>query len=134
MDQVELLTAIIEASVALLGFSGLVVALGRRASGEWSPVEKLRLINLLGTGVILLGCTLLALTLLSAGLSHAVVWALSSVAWASTYLPCWRQVAPLPLLTKYWCKGTRRKRICSTKLYREVGTPCAISAILWQRC
>jgi hypothetical protein len=35
MEPVELLTAIIEASVALLGFSGLVVALGRRASGEW---------------------------------------------------------------------------------------------------
>jgi hypothetical protein len=87
MDQVELLTAIIEASVALIGFSGLVVALGRRASGEWSPVEKLRLINLLGTGVILLGCTLLALTLLSAGLSHAVVWALSSVAWVVLVLP-----------------------------------------------
>jgi hypothetical protein len=34
MDQVELLTAIIEASVALIGFSGLVIALGRRSSGE----------------------------------------------------------------------------------------------------
>jgi hypothetical protein len=81
MEPVELLTAIIEASVALLGFSGLVIALGRRASGEWSPVEKLRLRLLLGIGVILLACTLLALTLLSAELSHAVVWASSSVAW-----------------------------------------------------
>jgi hypothetical protein len=91
MEPVELLTAIIEASIALLGFSGLVIALGRRASGEWSLVEKLRLVNLLGTGVILLGCTLLALTLhsalLSAGLSHAVVWALSSVAWVVLVLP-----------------------------------------------
>jgi hypothetical protein len=87
MDQVELLTAIIEASVALLGFSGLVIALGRRSSGEWSPVEKLRLINLLGTGVMLLGCTLLALTLLSAGLSQDVVWALSSVGWVVIFPP-----------------------------------------------
>ena len=87
MDQVELLTAIIEASIALIGFSGLVVALGRRASGEWSPAEKLRLRLLLGIGVILLACTLLALTLLSAGLSHAAVWALSSVAWVVLVLP-----------------------------------------------
>jgi hypothetical protein len=87
MEPVELLTAIIEASVALLGFSGLVVALGRRASGEWSPAEKLRLVNLLATGVILLGCTLLALTLLSAGLLHAVVWTLSSVAWVALVPP-----------------------------------------------
>jgi len=87
MDQVELLTAIIEASVALLGFSGLVIALGRRSSGEWSPVEKLRLFNLLGTGVMLLGCTLLALTLFSAGLSQDVVWALSSVAWVVIFPP-----------------------------------------------
>ena len=87
MDQVELLTAIIEASVALIGFSGLVIALGRRASGEWSPAEKLRLRLLLGIGVILLACTLLALTLLSAELSHAVVWALSSVALVVLVLP-----------------------------------------------
>jgi hypothetical protein len=87
MDAVELLTAIIEASIALIGFSGLVIALGRRSSGEWLPVEKLRLGLLLGVGVILLGCTLLALTLLSAGLSHAVVWAMSSVAFAALVLP-----------------------------------------------
>ena len=87
MEPVELLTAIIEASVALIGFSGLVVALGRRASGEWSPVEKIRLINLLAGGVILLACTLLALTLLSSGLSHAVVWTLASVAFTVLVLP-----------------------------------------------
>jgi hypothetical protein len=87
MESVELLTAMIEASVALLGFSGLVIALGRRSSGEWSPVEKLRLRLLLGVGVILLGCTLLALILLSAGLSDAVAWTFSSVAWVALVLP-----------------------------------------------
>ena len=87
MDPVELLTAIIEASVALIGFSGLVIALGRRSSGEWSAVEKLRLGLLLGIGVILLGCTLLALTLLSAGLSHAAMWSSSSIAWVVLVLP-----------------------------------------------
>jgi hypothetical protein len=87
MERVELLTAIIEASVALIGFSGLVIALGRRSSGEWSAAEKLRLSALLGAGVIVLGCTLLALTLLSSGLSHVMVWTLSSVAWAVLVVP-----------------------------------------------
>jgi hypothetical protein len=87
MDQVELLTALIEPSIALLGFSGLVAALGRRSSGEWSPVEKLRLINLLAMGVTVLACALLALTLLSAGLSQTAVCPLSSVAWVVLVLP-----------------------------------------------
>jgi hypothetical protein len=87
VDQVEILTAIIEASIALLGFSGLVIVLGRHASGEWLPIEKLRLSMLLGSGVILLACTLLGLTLLSAGLSHFAVWSLSGLAWTVLVVP-----------------------------------------------
>ena len=87
MDQVELLTAIIEASIALIGFSGLVIVLGRRSSGEWSAADKTRLTVLLATGFILLACTLMALILLSAGLSHTIVWALSSVVWVVLVIP-----------------------------------------------
>jgi hypothetical protein len=87
MDQVELLTAIIEASIGLIGFSGLVIALGRRASGEWSPGDKLRLVNLLATGVIVLACTLVSLILLSAGVPQTTAWASSSVAWVILVLP-----------------------------------------------
>ncbi len=87
MEPVELLTAIIEASIALVGFSGLVIVLGRRSSGEWSALDKQRLTLLLGIGFILLACTLIALILLSAGLSHAVVWALSSVVWIVLVIP-----------------------------------------------
>jgi hypothetical protein len=87
VDQVEILTAMIEASIALLGFSGLVIILGRHASGEWLPIEKLRLSMLLGIGVILLASTLLALTLLSAGLSHSAVWSLSGVVWVFLVVP-----------------------------------------------
>ena len=87
MDQVELLTAIIEASVALIGFSGLVIALGRRSSGEWSVIDKTRFTNLLTTGFISLACALIALILLSAGLSHAIVWSSSSVVWVVLVMP-----------------------------------------------
>jgi hypothetical protein len=113
MDPIELLTAIIEASIALIGFSGLVVVLGRRASGEWAPRDKDRLIILLGIGFILLACTLVALVLLSAGISHARVWALSSVLWVVLALPLtvwvfsrvfrvWPEQSPLRESTLTW--------------------------------
>jgi predicted MFS family arabinose efflux permease len=87
MDPIEFLTAIIEASIALIGFSGLVVVLGRRPSGEWSSADRTRLTLLLATGFVVLACTLLALVLLSAGLSHAVVWAWSSIVWVVLVMP-----------------------------------------------
>jgi len=87
MDPTELLTAMVEASIALMGFSGLVVVLGRRSSGEWFPGDQTRLINLLGIGFVLLACTLGALILASAGLRDATVWALSSVVWLTVSLP-----------------------------------------------
>jgi hypothetical protein len=87
MDQVELLTAIIEASIALIGFSGVVVILGRRSSGEWFPSDKIRLANLLGIGLITLTCAVVALIFVSAGLSHSAVWALSSLVWLVFLVP-----------------------------------------------
>jgi len=56
---------------------------------EYAPssVEKNRLTLLLGTGVIVLGCALFAGILLSAGLSHAAMWAISSVAFVVVALP-----------------------------------------------
>ena len=65
MDPVEFLTAIVEASVGLLGFTGVVVALGRD-SGSSSAVDKTRMMNLLGWSSITLGSTLLSLVLISA--------------------------------------------------------------------
>jgi len=85
MDHVELLTAIIEASIALIGFSGVVVALGPRSSGEWFTGDRLRLTNLLGLGFILLACTVVGLIFVSAGLAQ--VWTLSSLAWLLLVLP-----------------------------------------------
>jgi hypothetical protein len=87
VDPVELLTAIIEASIALIGFSGLVIVLGPRFSGDWELIDKDRLVLLLALGMIALACTLFSLVLLAAGFSHARVWALSSVAWVVLVLP-----------------------------------------------
>jgi hypothetical protein len=87
VEPVELLTAVIEASIALIGFSGLVIVLGHRSLGEWTVGDKLRLTTLLATGFIPLATTLIALILLSAGISDAVVWASSSAVWVVLLVP-----------------------------------------------
>jgi hypothetical protein len=81
MDAVEFLTAIVEASVGLLGFTGVVVALGRSPGSSWSAPDRTRIINLLGWGAITLGSALLSLALISAELQPELVWHVSSLAW-----------------------------------------------------
>ena len=81
MDAVEFLTAIVEASVGLLGFTGVVVALGRNPGSSWSAPDRTRMMNLLGWGAITLGSALLSLALISAELQPELVWRVSSLAW-----------------------------------------------------
>ena len=48
------LDSVIEVAIALVGFSGIVAAVGRRGAGHWSPVDQLRLrILLTGAGAAL---------------------------------------------------------------------------------
>ena len=86
MDPVEFLTAIVEASVGLLGFTGVVVALGRD-SGSSSAVDKTRMMNLLGWSSITLGSTLLSLVLISAEVQPQLVWRASSLTWLLWSVP-----------------------------------------------
>lgn len=37
------LDSVIEVAISLVGFSGIVAAVGRRGAGHWSPVDQLRL-------------------------------------------------------------------------------------------
>ena len=50
----ETLMAIAQIAVALIGFSGVVVALGRRGKGSWSEAELLQLRTLVEPSVIVL--------------------------------------------------------------------------------
>ena len=81
MDAVGFLTAIVEASVGLLGFTGVVVALGRNPGSSWSAPDRTRMMNLLGWGAITLASALLSLALISAELQPELVWRVSSLAW-----------------------------------------------------
>ena len=77
----DLLTTLAQLGVALAGFSGVVVALGARARGEWSPRERGLLRVLLERSGAVVLWSLLPLLLLAAELTERRVWFLSSTSW-----------------------------------------------------
>ena len=81
-EPAETFSLVAELAVAFVGFSGIVVALGRRQSGNLSPLERRRLGNLFSQAFAALITSLVALTLLHAEVSEMVVWRLASAAWA----------------------------------------------------
>ena len=81
-DPVETLRILVEASVAIAGFSGVVVVFGRRATGEWSELERTRIRNLLGTSFTVLFLSLVALLLLHSGIEPKTTWRVGSAAWS----------------------------------------------------
>jgi hypothetical protein len=52
MNIVELLIGLAEISIALAGFTGVVVAFGSRSEGSWHPGDRLRLVFLLAHAAI----------------------------------------------------------------------------------
>ena len=108
----ETLSLIAELAVALAGFSGIVVVLGRR-EGQPSHMEKRRLDNLFLHALWALATSLLALILLHASIQDATVWRLASTIW----------VLPFPvLLVRDW----RRVRAISAS---EPTNPPMLAAI-----
>lgn len=81
-EPAETLSLFSELSIALAGFSGIVVVLGRRQSGQLSPMERRRLGNLFAQALAALFTSLFALTLLHAGIPDVLVWRVASAAWA----------------------------------------------------
>ena len=81
-EPVETLNLIVEAAVAIAGFSGVVIAFGRRAAGEWSLVERARFRNLLLTAFLVLFLSLLMLVLLHANTTPATTWRIGSGLWS----------------------------------------------------
>ena len=72
------LMILVEAALALAGFSGVVVVFGRRSAGVWSELERTRLINLLVSGFSVLFLSLAALLLLHARVAPAMTWRIGS--------------------------------------------------------
>ena len=80
MESTDALFNVVEASLALAGFAGIVTALGQRSTGHWRQDDRDRIVNLLLATLIPFASSLLALTLIYADV--ASVWRVSSAALA----------------------------------------------------
>jgi hypothetical protein len=78
MEIAGTLELLAELSIAVLGFSGVVAVLGRRASGDWSDLDGLRFRVMVRVAALVLALSLLPFPFRSAGFSESSVWGCSS--------------------------------------------------------
>jgi hypothetical protein len=87
-DPYDTLTVFAEVSIALAGFSGIAIAIGRRTHGELSPLESRRLFNLFGFTALTLFTSLLGMTLLHVErIDGEILWRGGSVLMVLTGVP-----------------------------------------------
>ena len=77
MSEQETLTSVAEFAIALAGFSGVVVALGKQP-GRWAPADRYRLLNVLTFAFSSGFMAYLPMGLAHAGLSGSPLWRASS--------------------------------------------------------
>jgi hypothetical protein len=63
LNAVDFLSTIAQVSVAIAGFSGIVVAIGHRAAGALTAIERLRLVGLLAESFFILALVVTAMIL-----------------------------------------------------------------------
>jgi hypothetical protein len=80
VEPTDALYNIVEASLALAGFAGIVTALGHRPSGQWRLDDRDRIVNLLLATLLPFVLALLALVLIHAEVTSA--WRMSSACFA----------------------------------------------------
>ncbi|MCR9096069.1 MAG: hypothetical protein NXI30_17735 [bacterium] len=74
MNPSEVLMLIVEASLGLAGFAGVVTAVGQRSVTDLVELQRLNLVNLLATAFGALFMSLGALALQSAQVDDATIW------------------------------------------------------------
>lgn len=79
MQPADFLSLVVEVSITIAGFSGIVIVLGRRARGEWSPRDQIQLRALLLSSMMPLAISGLGLFLLTTELTVGSVWRICSV-------------------------------------------------------
>jgi hypothetical protein len=72
------LELVAELAVTVLGFSGVVAVLGRRASGDWTRLDRTRFRNMISTAAIALVLSLIPLSIQDAGFDDSMIWGWSS--------------------------------------------------------
>ena len=82
MDTDTILTTAIEVSIAIAGFSGIVVALGPRGTPRWPETSRIQLSALLLGTIAVVAFAFLPLVLSAAGVGSLRIWTISSGAHA----------------------------------------------------
>jgi hypothetical protein len=78
MQPSELLSTLVEFSVAVAGFTGVVAALSPRQLSEWTEIQRGFFSALLGSTAISAGVSILAMVMLSAPVSASTAWSATS--------------------------------------------------------
>jgi hypothetical protein len=78
MEVAETLELLAELSIAVLGFSGVVAVLGRRASGDWADLDRYRFRAMVRVAALVLVLSLLPFPFRSAGFTESSIWGWSS--------------------------------------------------------
>jgi len=80
---------VVETCVAIAGFSGIVMVLGERQSGQWTSIDRLRLSGLLNASVLPMCMSGIALVMLASEVPSSTVWRLCSAIYAVLMLGFW---------------------------------------------
>lgn len=84
MDTTTILTSVLEVSIGIAGFSGIVATLGNRAKGL-SSEARLYLRVLLTASFLCILSSFLPLLLESGGVTGSKVWTIPSIAWVCLF-------------------------------------------------
>lgn len=78
MEHESLLLGIAEVSIALTGFAGVVVVLGRRASDSWPLADQFQLRSMIENGLLVVLAALLPFAVLQHTSDASLIWRVSS--------------------------------------------------------
>jgi len=79
MQPADFFSLVVETSITIAGFSGIVIVLGRRAAGDWSPRDRIQLRALLISSITPIAISGLGLFLLTTGIPMTYAWIICSV-------------------------------------------------------
>ncbi len=86
MSEFEVLQSLPEVGITLVGFAGIVSVMGRRAIGEWTPLDMFRLLLLLHASAIIVLMPLVPSWLRQLELSDPTIWQISNGLLAASHI------------------------------------------------
>ncbi len=108
MEPADFLSLVIETSITIAGFTGIVIVLGRRAAGEWSARDRIQLRALLLSTMTPIAISGLGLLLITTEMPLVHVWRIISA--FTVVLYCFHMVTGLrrahQVLDKEFLGGT----------------------------